>query len=205
MLAGRARRADGALARADRAGRRAASGVAPVRRPQLRRLFAICPRCYAAINGGRAATGPRAGRGFWRGRGGSVALEGAIAISILVAAFAGLMAIVQDRFATDRLARAAHAAARSLALDRGADVCGAIRRELGLAADFDCDERWLVTVERGVRPSALADALRKGTSVGGPEGEMVLVRIAWPPSDSPDAAEVPMAALGLARREEEAG
>lgn len=152
--------------------------------------------------GGRRA---RTARGFWRGRGGSVALEGAIAISVLVAAFAGLMAIVQDRFATDRLARAAYAAARSLALDPVADVCGAIRRELGLAADFDCNERWLVTVEQGVRPSALAGALREGTRVGGPEGEMVLVRIAWTPSDSADAVDVPMVALGLARREEEAG
>ena len=68
---------------------------------------------------------------------------------ILVVGFAGLMEIVNASYADDRMARAARAAARSLALDPGADpkanACVAIRRELDLAEDFDCDTEWTLT------------------------------------------------------------
>ena len=60
-------------------------------------------------------------------------IEEAVALSILVAAFAGAMTIVHERYAEDLMARAARAAARAIALDASADRCAAIRRELGLA------------------------------------------------------------------------
>ena len=170
-----------------------------------------------------------------------MAVEGAIAISILVAAFTGLMAMVQEVYTTDRLERAARAAARAIALNAGADPCAAIRREFGLAEEFDCSERWQITVHEGLSPSDLSAAPRDGSAASAASGEMVMVRIAWSrgseatddPSDDEtdtdpetlngadisgqgddppepeepdlDAGPVPMVAMGVARREPDAG
>ena len=116
---------------------------------------------------------------FFHGQRGSTAVEGAIAISILVAAFAGLMAIVQESYATDRLGRAARAVARAVALDSQADPCAAIRRELDLAVDFDCEGQWQITVDHGVSPSHLSTLVAGDTGGGNASGELVLVRIGW--------------------------
>ena len=141
---------------------------------------------------------------------------------ILVVGFAGLMEIVNASYADDRIARAARAAARSLALDPGADpkaaACAAIRRELRLADDFDCDSAWTLTVNLGVGPNSLPATL--GDSAPEGTGDMVLVRIGWnrealsfggderEADDSEDAEDdaaeietVPMVAIGLARCE----
>jgi hypothetical protein len=161
-------------------------------------------------------------RRFRRGDRGGVAIESAIAIVILVVGFAGLMEIVQASYADDRMARAAHAAARSLALDPGADpeanACVAIRRELDLAEDFDCETAWTLTVELGVSPNSLPATLGDSATEG--TGDMVLVRIEWnrealsfgggghEADDSEDTEDdaakietVPMVAIGLARCE----
>ena len=108
-----------------------------------------------------------------------MAVEGAIAISVLVAAFASLMAIVQESYATDQMGRAARAVARAVALDAQADHCAAIRRELGLAASFDCASQWQITVDIGVSPSNLSTMLAGGTVNGTANGELILVRIGW--------------------------
>ena len=157
-------------------------------------------------------------RRFRRGDRGGVAIESAIAIVILVVGFAGLMEIVQASYADDRMARAARAAARVLALNPSADACSAIRRELDLAEDFDCDTAWSLTVELGVSPNSLPAT--RGDSATEGTGDMVLVRIGWnreafsfgggghEADDSEDteddAAEietVPMVSIGLARCE----
>ena len=145
----------------------------------------------------------------------------ALAISVVVAAFAGLMEIVNTAFESDRMNRAARAAAQATALDPNADACAAIRRELRLTDDFDCAP-WAITVHRGVLPSNLADALGSGSPDG--TGDMVLVRIDWrrplwsfrnvvPPANadgdtgadepdgSPDPGLVSRIAIGLARSE----
>lgn len=161
-----------------------------------------------------------------------MSVEGAIAISILVAAFASLMAIVQESYVTDRLARAARAAARAVALDPGADACAAIRRELHLAESFDCTDRWQITIDRDVDPAGLS-ALIAGTEGNTiVSGELVLVRIGWKQTgsasdaasetenasaggestsgddsentDPVQTAPVPMVAMGIARNEPEA-
>ena len=157
-------------------------------------------RCEASDN----AKGPA---GFARGRDGSTTIETALAISVLVALFAGLLAIVQERYSADRLARAARAAARAVALDPSADYCAAIRRELGLAEDFDCGDQWAVTVEEGLSPSALSAALRTKTSAAVSDGEMVLVRIAWRKEAEQvvGVQDVPMTVMALAYREQQAG
>ena len=116
---------------------------------------------------------------FFHGQRGSAAVEGAIAISILVAAFAGLMAIVQESYATDRLGRAARAAARAVALNSQADPCAAIRRELDLAADFDCEGQWQITVDHDLSPSNLSTLLAGDPGDGNASGELILVRIGW--------------------------
>jgi hypothetical protein len=123
-------------------------------------------------------------RRFRRGDRGGVAIESAIAIVILVVGFAGLMEIVQASYADDRMARAARAAARSLALDPGADseaskanACVAIRRELDLAEDFPCETAWELIPELGVSPNSLPATLGDSATAG--TGDMVLVQIKW--------------------------
>ena len=133
---------------------------------------------------------------------------------ILVVGFAGLMEIVQASYVDDRMARAARAAARAMALNQGADACAAIRRELDLAEDFDCDAaRWTLTVDLGVGPDSLPATLDESAAAG--TGDMVLVRIAWDreplsfgglvrEADPDDTEVVPEAvAIGLARCEVE--
>ena len=125
---------------------------------------------------------------------------------MLVALFAGLLAIVQERYSADRLARAARAAARAVALDQSADYCAAIRRELGLAEDFDCGDQWAITVEEGLSPSDLSAALRTRTTAAVSDGEMVLVRIAGQRDTEQveGTQDVPMTGMALAYREQQA-
>ena len=118
----------------------------------------------------------RAIRSFRSKEHGGTTIETAVAIAIAVATFAVLMEIVSTAFESDRMGRAARAAAQATALDPNADACAAIRRELRLADGFDC-AAWEITVHQGVLPSNLADALRSGSP--DPSGDMVLVRIDW--------------------------
>ena len=115
-------------------------------------------------------------RSFWPKEHGGTALETAMAIALAVAAFAGLMEIVNGALETDRMHRAARAAAHAAALDPNADACAAIRAELGLADEFDCTA-WTITVHQGVLPSGLANVLGGATHAG--TGDMVLVRVGW--------------------------
>ena len=115
-------------------------------------------------------------RSFWPKEDGETGLETALAVALVVAAFAGLIEIVNTTFESDRMNRAARAAADATALDGNADACAAIRRELRLADDFDCSA-WTITVHRRVLPSKLDTALGAGSP--GTTGDMVLVRIDW--------------------------
>ena len=183
----------------------------------------------------RSGTGDgRGGSSFLRESRGAVAVEGAIAISILVAAFAGLMAIVQESYSSDRLGRAARAAAQAVALNASADPCAAIRREFRLPESFDCGTRWRISVHQGLHPSELSSVLADASAEAGGGGEMVMVRIAWgdgaeateeataertssaglpaeeeapPELEEPrgDARPLPTVAMGVARREPDAG
>lgn len=178
--------------------------------------------------------GGRGGSSFLRENRGAVAVEGAVAISILLAAFAGLMAIVQESYSSDRLGRAARAAAQAVALNASADPCAAIRREFRLPESFDCGTRWRISVHQGLHPSELSSVLVDASAEAGGGGEMVMVRIAW--SDGAEATEgttmesagrvglsegeenlpesvesrgdarpLPAVAMGVARREPDAG
>ena len=120
-------------------------------------------------------------------------------------------------YTTDRMARAARAAARAFALDANADACAAIRREFHLADEFDCGAKWTISVDQGVSPTALPATLDAGATAG--TGEMVLVRITWTrdlwsfidaveddtESDDDEAVATPglmtLVAIGLARSE----
>lgn len=170
-------------------------------RSMLRRSRSSPARIYAGASTLQAETpSPRDGlpgesrrpsiRSFWSKEHGGAALETALALSLAVAAFAGLMEIVNIAFESDRMNRAARAAAQATALDPNADACAAIRHELRLASDFDC-AAWTITVRRGVLPSNLSNALGSA-SVGG-TGDMVLVRIDWSRSVWPLANIVPAA------------
>ena len=128
--------------------------------------------------GGSASGLGTAIRRFGHGEHGAVAIESAIAIVILVVGFAGLMEVVQACYTDDRMSRAARAAARVLALDPTADTCAAIRRELRLAEEFDCDTAtWTLTVHPGVSPDALPSTPDGSVTFG--TGDMVLVWIEW--------------------------
>lgn len=154
-------------------------------------------------------------RRFGRCERGSVAIESAIALFVLVVGFAGLMSIVDAALTSDRMARAARAAAHALALHPDNDWCAAIRRELRLDEDFDCGAVWNVTVAHGVGPAALPATLDAPAPVG--TGDMVLVRIEYvhrpwsPPAlvpaanaaegDSPAPRGTTLVAMGLYRCE----
>ena len=149
-------------------------------------------------------------RRFRRGEHGGVAIESAIAMVILVVAFAGLIEIAQASYAGDRMARAARTAARVLALNPSADACSAIQRELDLAEDFECETAWRLIVELGVSPNSLPATLGDSATEG--TGDMVLVRIGWDrealsfggdghEADDSEIVTVPMVAIGLARCE----
>ena len=171
--------------------------------------------------GSSAESRPRAIRSFRSKEHGGTAIETALAISVAITAFAGLMEIVNTVFESDRMYRAARAAARATTLDPNADACAAIRRELRLEDDFDCAP-WAITVHQGVLPSSLGDALGSGSPNA--TGDMVLVRIDWrrpmwsfgnvvppanadgdPDADGPDGSPgrglVSRFAIGLARSE----
>ena len=121
-------------------------------------------------------------RAFWRASRGTVAVETALAIPVLVFALAGLIEIVHSAYVSDSMSRGARAAARAVALapeaatgsgTLGTVACTAIRRELRLADDFDCGASWTLTVDTKLTPTALANG---GEAT---DGDMVLVRIAW--------------------------
>ena len=153
--------------------------------------------------------GKRTLRDFVNGQCASTVIEGAIAISILVAAFAGLMAIVEESYATDRLDRAARAVARAVALNANADPCAAIRREFAYDEDFCCDGQWQISVDLGLSPTALPESLDQDLSDSA-DGELILVRIGRRDSSiacpvDPNAESVPMMVVAIVRREPEAG
>ena len=121
------------------------------------------------------------------------------------------MAIVHAAYTDDRMGRAAHAAARAVALETNTSLtqavlvpiaCNAIKRELDLEADFDCATTWTVTITTGLAPTALAT----GVNSDGETGDMVLVELGW--SQLPWARAAALlegsgagTATGVARRE----
>lgn len=122
--------------------------------------------------------------GFWRGRRGSIAVETALSISLLVVAFAGITGIVHSVYVEDRMDRASRAAARAIALAPEAGesalanrACQAIRRELGLGERFDCATRLAVRIDRNLAPAGLLQD--GGSEPAGETGELVVVRIGW--------------------------
>ena len=151
------------------------SGLDPTGRPAGR---------VSRSNRGPAGLGATIRR-FRFGERGGATIESAVSLLILVVGFASLMEIVQACYTDDWMSRAARAAARELALNPVADdasaktvACTAIRRELRLAEDFDCNTAaWTLTVDRGVSPSTLPATLDASVTTG--TGDMVLVRIGW--------------------------
>ena len=160
-------------------------------------------------------------RAFCRSVRGSVAVETAISIPVLVFAFAGLMALVQSAYVSDTMNRAARAAARAIALVPEGDArsgkldivaCTAIRRELDLAEAFDCGAKWTLTVDTDLT----AKTLLQGGNGDEDAGDMVVVRIAWNQvpwevgtlvASFDEAATDPVRkiAVGVARRETRIG
>ena len=124
-----------------------------------------------------------------------MAIETAITMLVLVAGLAVVMEIVHTSYTDDRMARAARAAARSLALDPTMDACGPIRRELDLANDFDCAAAsWTLKVDRGVGIDVLPAPLELDAPLTPVSGDLVLVRI---------GRESELKWIGLARCEAE--
>ena len=151
-----------------------------------------------------------------------MAVESALALSVLVGALAGLMTIVDTIFTHDRMARAARAAAHSIALlpsapataaDLGAVACETILGELGLDRTPDgseltpdekneyCAARWTITVVAYASPADLLEGTgRGGVPIGGENGDLVAVRI----ESGPSGTESSSLAVGVARNERQA-
>lgn len=146
---------------------------------------------------------------FRRRQRGSVAIESALGITILVVSLGVAMEIVSAAYTSDKMSRAARAAARSLALNphvppnvAATTACNSIIRELDLPAGFVCNTEWTIDIDTDLVPGDLPKTLDPGLGTVARNGDMVFVRIGWDreaftPGDSP----VPMVSLGLARSE----
>ena len=137
----------------------------------------------------RAATGA-ALRRFGRCERGGATIGAAIAISILVAAFAALMGIVHGLYVEDRMERGARAGVRAMSLAATAPankkaledlVCKAVERELGEDEGEACP-CWTIEVEAFETPRALSGGQPRGADAphGGENADMVLVRLRRP-------------------------
>ncbi len=183
---------------------RETGGTAKVRRTPA---GSACSRLEFHASAGRRRS--RFGS-FVYARRGAVAIESALAIMALMVVLAGLMAIAHTTYSDDRMGRAARAAARAVALVTDASAtkakltevaCKAIKEELDLPDDFECNQTW-VKVSADLKPSTL----EAGTNGNGDAGDMVLVEIYWEPTVWQQAVkalkddERPVA-TGVARRE----
>ena len=142
----------------------------------------------------RPRAGPRAAlRGFLGGQRGATTIVAAVAISILVSAFAVLMGIVHKIYIEDRMGRGVRAGARAVSLLATAPaneaalkdvVCKALGRELGEDEGKAC-ACWTVEVEAFETPKALSDDIARGSDAphGGESADMVLVRLSRPYQD----------------------
>ena len=165
---------------------------------------ADAPRRTPADRRGRKPAGPE---DFLRAGRGAVAVEAALAISILVVVLGGLMSIAHAAYTADRMDRGARAAVRAVALAAdstglAAVACDAIKRELDLEPNFDCADSWTITVESDLAPAALADPSDTAA------GDVVRVRVDWNPAPWTLVGMVlqdagTRSAVGLARREPE--
>ena len=151
------------------------------------------------------------------GQSGTTTIEAALCLGVVVIAFVGLMEIVGAAFESDRMERAAQAAARAIALDPrnpdpGGVGCAAIRGELRLPASFDCRAEWPdLAIDLDVQPdelpaTGLMDSGGALTRVTSNTGDLVLVRIPWVRNpfsfEGADRIEpVTLVAMGLARNE----
>ena len=148
-------------------------------------------------------------RRFRRGQRGSVAIESALGITVLVVSLALVMQIVSAAYASDQMSRAARAAARSIALNPPADqtaaqdtACNAIIRELHLAPGYICNAEWTINIDTDLVPKDLPVTLDPGSGTVAGTGDMVFVRIGWERDAlTPGDPAVPMVAMGLARSE----
>ena len=155
-------------------------------KPSLRRFFRDARTLATSVSAiFRRADG--VWRGRWRGaralrhdQRGAVTLETALALVVVVSTFASMAAIIGNVYESDRIGRAARAAARAVSFDPGADACAAAHREIGQTRPTATEDRpcggWDVVVSIGVAPGSLASVLEGGVAVSGSD-EMVLVQI----------------------------
>ena len=156
-----------------------------------------------AVSPGKSPRPPRAParaalRRFARCEAGGSAVDSALAIAILVTAFAGLMAIVETVYTEDRMGRGARAVARSIALNPSDSPWNALKTE-GLIASAKkcpavstgtvtcggsnielengtCDD-WTLIIQRKLLPEELPGALETCPAAGAGAGDLVLVRV----------------------------
>ena len=139
---------------------------------------------------------------------GAAAVETALSLVVLVGVLAALMGVIQDLYAKDRAERATRAGARSIALLESAPadqasleavVCEGVRAELELDEGYDCTERWSIEVEAYASPSdLLAGTERSGSTLGGEDADLVLVRLIARESPAKTEAEKKKKATGRA-------
>lgn len=146
---------------------------------------------------------------FRRRQRGSVAIESALGITVLVVSLAVVMEITSAAYESDRMSRAARAAARSVALNpqagpaqAGTIACSSIIRELALPTGFVCNAEWKIDINAGLLPADLPKTLDPNLGTVAGTGDMVFVRIGWyRDAFTPGKPAVPMLSIGLARSE----
>ena len=153
-------------------------------------------------------------RAFRRDRRGSVAAETAVPVALPAISLAGIVEIVHSAHVSDRMGRAAHAAARAIPLSPDADdatlafrACEPVRDELGLQGDFDC-KAGLVLGIRNLLPAMLPRG--PVSDAEDPDGQLVAVRVAWNTgpwnpgkilTDDDEEKDMRHGAIGIARLE----
>ena len=152
---------------------------------------------------------------FCLGARGAAAIETALAVGVLITAFAGLMQTVNTVFVDDQ----AGSAARALNPDTNpwnpiweelysAENPAACTTSAGTCAKCTTCVKWTLAVRRDVSPPALAAALGPNPSASTVAGELVLVglsRSSATANASPTTADVvKMDSVGVTRREPEA-
>ena len=149
-------------------------------------------------------------RRFRRGQRGSVAIESALGITVLVISLAARDGNRERgiRLGPDvaRRARRRPLSSPSIRPPRRprprTTACNAIKRELDLPPDFVCNAEWTINIDIDLVPKDLPVTLDPGLGTVAGTGDMVFVRIRWERDAlTPGEPAVPMVAMGLARSE----
>lgn len=114
-------------------------------------------------------------RHFRRGQCGSVAIESALGITVLVISLSVVMEIVSAAYTSDRMSRAAALNPPTNQTEADDTACNGIIRELDLPTGFVCNTEWTIDIDTDLVPDDLPKTLDPGLGVVAGNGDMYRV------------------------------